>query len=345
MSKVYFIRHAEPDYSNHDDLLRPLTEKGIKDRKIVTDYLEDKKIDVVLSSPYKRAVQTLEDFSDKFGFKIETIDDFHERKVGNDWIENFHDFSKNQWADFEYKLEGGECLREVQTRNIAALKEVLRKYEGKNIAIGSHGTALSSIINYYDKSFGYEDFEKIREVMPWIVAFEFDGEKCVSIKNLKKPELWDAYDSNYQKIEGLTLIRDDEANFPEGAYHLVCEILVRHVDGTYLLMKRDPTKPLYPNMWEATAGGSALKGESDVEGALRELREETGIVADKLEFLDKSIGGHCWHVRFLCVTDCDKNSIKFQEGETCDYKWVTADEVLAMTDKELVGWQMKKHIK
>ena len=95
MTKVYFIRHAEPDYSNHDDLLRPLTEKGMQDRKIVTDYLEDKNIDVVLSSPYKRAVQTLEDFADKFGFKIETIDDFHERKVGNEWIEIFHDFNHN----------------------------------------------------------------------------------------------------------------------------------------------------------------------------------------------------------------------------------------------------------
>ncbi len=345
MTKVFFIRHSEPDYSNHDDLLRPLTAKGIQDRKIATDYLEDKKIDIVLSSPYKRAVQTLEDFADKFGFKIETIEDFHERVVGGEWIDNFLDFSKNQWADFDYKLEGGECLHDVQARNIAALKEVLRKYEGKNIAIGTHGTALSTIINYYDKSFGYADFEKIRNVMPWIVAFEFDGEKCISIKNLKKPELWDAYNSDYEKIEGLTLIRDDEENFPKGAYHLVCEVLVRHVDGTYLLMRRDPTKPLYPNMWEATAGGSALKGETDVEGALRELREETGIVADKLEFLSKDLGGHCWHVRYLCVTDCDKNSIKFQEGETCDYKWVSAAEVLAMTESELVGWQMKKHIK
>ena len=345
MTKVFFIRHAEPNYENHDDLLRELTPKGMQDRKIVTEYLSNKKIDVVLSSPYKRAVQTLEDFADKFGFKIETIDDFHERKVGNEWIENFHDFSKNQWADFEYKLEGGECLREVQTRNIAALKEVLRKYEGKNIAIGTHGTALSSIINYYDNSFGYADFEKIRNVMPWIVAFEFDGEKCVSIKNMKKPELWDAYNSDYEKVEGVTLVRDEEEYFPENAYHLVCEVLVRHVDRTYLLMKRDPTKPLYPNMWEATAGGSALQGETAEVGALRELREETGIVADKLEFLDKSIGGHCWHVRYLCVTDCDKNSIKLQEGETCDFKWVTGAEVLAMTENELVGWQMKKHIK
>ena len=345
MTKVYFIRHAEPDYSNHDDLLRPLTAKGMQDRKIVTEYLSNKKIDFVFSSPYKRAVDTLQDFADKNGFTIETIDDFHERKVGNEWIDNFHDFSKNQWADFDYKLEGGECLRQVQTRNIAALNEVLRKYEGKNIAIGTHGTALSTIINYYDKSYGYDDFQKNVNIMPWVVAFEFDGQKCVRIRNMKKPELWDAYNSDYQKIEGLTLVRDEEEYFPKGAYHLVCEVLVRHVDGTYLLMKRDPTKPLYPNMWEATAGGSALKGESAVEGALRELREETGVIADKLEFLSKDLGGHCWHVRYLCVTDCDKNSIKFQEGETCDYKWLPASEILAMSDEELLGWQMRKHIK
>ena len=156
-------------------------------------------------------------------------------------------------------------------------------------------------------------------------------------------ELWDAYNSNYEKIEGMTLVRDEE--IPQGVYHLVCEILVRHVDGTYLLMKRDPTKPLYPNMWEATAGGSALQGESAEQGAMRELREETGIVAETLEPLDRTLGQTCWHVRFLCVTDCDKKSIKLQVGETCDFRWATAQEVLGMSESELVGWQMKKFIK
>ena len=156
-------------------------------------------------------------------------------------------------------------------------------------------------------------------------------------------ELWDAYNSNYEKIEGMTLVRDEE--IPQGVYHLVCEILVRHVDGTYLLMKRAPTKPLYPNMWEATAGGSALQGETAEQGAMRELREETGIVAETLEPLDRTLGQTCWHVRFLCVTDCNKNSIKLQAGETCDFRWATAQEVLAMTESELVGWKMKKFIK
>lgn len=70
----------------------------------------------------------------------------------------------------------------MQERNISALKEVLKKYEGKNVAIGSHGTALSTVINYYDPSFGYEQFQKIKGLMPWIVRFRFEVEKLIDIK-------------------------------------------------------------------------------------------------------------------------------------------------------------------
>jgi 2,3-bisphosphoglycerate-dependent phosphoglycerate mutase len=52
MTTIYFVRHAEPDYSNHDDENCPLTEKGFKDRELVTEFLEDKDIQILLSSPY-----------------------------------------------------------------------------------------------------------------------------------------------------------------------------------------------------------------------------------------------------------------------------------------------------
>ncbi len=37
MTKIYFVRHAQPNYNNHDDRLRELTPKGLEDRKKVTD--------------------------------------------------------------------------------------------------------------------------------------------------------------------------------------------------------------------------------------------------------------------------------------------------------------------
>ncbi|AUD14346.1 hypothetical protein CW734_12755 [Planococcus sp. MB-3u-03] len=43
------------------------------------------------------------------------------------------------------------------------------------------------------------------------------------------------------------------------------------------MTQRDPAKPL-PMLWETT-GGSVITGESSLTGALRELEEETGLLA------------------------------------------------------------------
>lgn len=174
MTTVFFVRHAKPNYNNHNNSLRELTSEGIKDRKLVTKFLINKNIDVILSSPYKRSIDTVKEFADLLGIDIELIDNFRERKISDNWIKNFTSFSKKQWNDFSYKLDGGESLEEVQKRNIASLNKVLDKYKGKNIVIGTHGTSLSTIINYYDSSFGFEEFNKIRKKMPWIVEMVFD---------------------------------------------------------------------------------------------------------------------------------------------------------------------------
>lgn len=176
LTKVYYVRHAEPNYSNHNDVLRELSPKGIVDRELVTEFLSDKQIDMIVSSPYKRAIDTVKDFSEKVGLDIEIVEDFRERKVDSVWIDDFTSFTKNQWSDFTYKLSDGECLLEVQSRNISALTILLERCKGKNIVIGGHGTALSTIINYYDPSFGYYDFEKMKYKMPWIVEMHFDDE-------------------------------------------------------------------------------------------------------------------------------------------------------------------------
>lgn len=142
-------------------------------------------------------------------------------------------------------------------------------------------------------------------------------------------EMWDAYDRQFNKIETATLVRGKPV--PDGMYHLVCEIIVKHNDGTYLLMQRDFEKHL-GGMWELTAGGSALKGETPIECAVRELREETGIVSCNLQELKRIIhdGHHSLYVEYLCITDWDKNAVILQDGETVDYKWVDKTALLKM---------------
>jgi 2,3-bisphosphoglycerate-dependent phosphoglycerate mutase len=184
MTNIYFVRHAESDYSNHNDMERPLTQKGKQDRELVTRFLSDKEIDVVLSSPYIRAIDTVKDFADLYGHLIVTVEGFRERKVDSDWIEDFAIFTKMQWEDFDYKIADGECLREVQNRNIDTLLNVLREYQDKNIVVGSHGTALSTIINYYDPTYSFDDFQSIRSLMPWVVRMSFEGNKLIDIEKI-----------------------------------------------------------------------------------------------------------------------------------------------------------------
>lgn len=184
MTQIYYVRHAEPNYRNHDDVERELTPRGHADSRRVTEFLLDKDIDVIFSSPYRRAVDTLRHFAETIRLPIQHVHDLRERKVDSIWIEDFDSFSRKQWADFDFRLDGGESLREVQQRNIAALEAIITEHAGQNIVIGGHGTALSTIINHYDPTFGHAQFESIRRVMPWIVRLDFDGMQFLSWEGL-----------------------------------------------------------------------------------------------------------------------------------------------------------------
>ncbi len=146
-------------------------------------------------------------------------------------------------------------------------------------------------------------------------------------------EIWDAYyeDKTFARKK---LIKGEQ--IPPGLFHLIAETLVRHSDGTYLVMQRAYTKIDNPGLFEGSAGGSILSGESAEEGALREVFEETGLrgkkVAPIYEFKYPKEGVIA--LGFLTVVDEDKNSIKYQKGETIAHKWLTLAELkqFIMTD-------------
>ena len=266
MTTVYFIRHAEADNTNRDGRNRPLTAKGLADRRLVTEFLQDKKIDAVLSSPYKRAVDTVAPFAEKNGFEVELVEDFRERKSDGDWNRemDYEPFNKRQWADFSYTLSDGECIAEVQERNIAALNKVLQKYKGQNIVIGTHGMALSTIINYYDKTYGYDDFFDMLYITPWVVRMDFNDDGCIG---MEKIDLFNpGRQPDYEK----------------------CKVCVADA-GALKAYKYTVIFARYQNKWlycrakdrdcYETAGGRIESGETPLEAAKREFYEETGAVS------------------------------------------------------------------
>lgn len=89
-------------------------------------------------------------------------------------------------------------------------------------------------------------------------------------------EIWDITDA-----EGRPTGRTMEKGTPmrPGEYHLSVSVWIVNDSGEFLISRRVPGKKAAPGMWEA-AGGSALAGEDALTAALREVKEELGLVLD-----------------------------------------------------------------
>lgn len=145
-------------------------------------------------------------------------------------------------------------------------------------------------------------------------------------------EIWDAYKED-GTLAGVDLIRGEP--IAEGLHHAVAEVFVLHTDGTVLITQRDFTKPNYPGLYESGAGGSVVKGETFLEGAIRELKEETGIASADLHEIYTVTTSDTLYKGYMCIVDVDKESIQLQEGETISYKWITKKEFIRFCQSEL----------
>lgn len=188
MTKIYFVRHAEPVHSHADDRSRPLTDEGQRDTQLVLDTLKDKKIDAFYCSPYRRSIDTIKSTAEHFGMSVITDERLRERekgKHGNDSAgRSPMEMFRKRWADHEFHEEGGESIGMVQDRNIAALDDILAENDGRAVVIGTHGTALSAIINYFRPEYGLEDFLRIIDWMPYIIEMDIEDGKAVNIREL-----------------------------------------------------------------------------------------------------------------------------------------------------------------
>ena len=141
-------------------------------------------------------------------------------------------------------------------------------------------------------------------------------------------ELWDVYDES-RRPTGRTAVRD-VTPLGAGEYHLVVHICVFSSDGKMLIQRRAQGHGKFGGLWDVTAGGSALAGETSRQAAERELKEEMGIALrlPRPSFTANFAKG--FDDVYLVQADIPLSSLVFQKEEVSDAKWATAEEIFAM---------------
>ena len=170
---IYFVRHADSVFIPNMERERGLSEKGKEDTLRIFEVLKDEEVDLFISSPYERAIETIRGLADESKKDISIVEDLREREIGAIPNDGFKAAKKQVYEDFNYAFPYGESSVHAQGRAIAALKSILNEHMGKRLVIGTHGDIMTLMMNYFNKDYGHEFW--MSSTMPDIYKSEFNG--------------------------------------------------------------------------------------------------------------------------------------------------------------------------
>lgn len=187
---IYLVRHGESPKAAGNERTRELTEKGMADAKRITELLLPEGINAFYSSPYLRAVQTVEHLAATLDYKVEQVEELKEIVFLNDdkimLDHELYPLVDKMFANRELPSPGGESVADCQRRAIAVLKEILKKNSGQKVAIGTHGAVMTLMMEHFDPQYNFDFLMKTSK--PDVYKMTFEGERLLHVDRLWKKE-------------------------------------------------------------------------------------------------------------------------------------------------------------
>lgn len=160
MAVFYLVRHGQPDYTPCDERgyighgrdLAPLSEEGIKQAELTSQDARLLDADLIVSSPYTRALQTAAIISKNTGIDIKVEMDLHEwmpdltfqYKHFQECLELTLDFNEHQGVCPEGQTKRWESLQQLSDR----VRKTADKYaDYKKVILVCHGMVMRTLTN------------------------------------------------------------------------------------------------------------------------------------------------------------------------------------------------------
>ena len=178
--KIYIIRHCEAQGQSSN---ASLTESGFVQAKHLADFFDTIHIDRIISSPFLRAIQSIEPLSNKINKKIEIDERLSERVLSTSNLPDWYEKLKGTFTNLDLKYEGGESSQEAMTRIGNVVKEVFESGLEHTVIV-SHGNLISLLLKCYQSDVDFQFWQQLSNPDIYQISYK-DNETVIE-------RLWDA---------------------------------------------------------------------------------------------------------------------------------------------------------
>ncbi len=152
MSTIYLIRHCETTGQAPD---APLTPGGEEQARRLCTQLLELPITHLISSPYRRALDSIQPLATALKLPIAREDALKERQLSAVPLDDWQDHLRQTFVDPDYTCPGGESSRIATERITRVVDEALQQHDGSILV--THGNLLSLYLHSIDPTFGFQE--------------------------------------------------------------------------------------------------------------------------------------------------------------------------------------------
>lgn len=169
--RFLLVRHCESSGQAPD---AALSDRGRAQAEALATFLARHPVDRVITSPYRRAVESIAPFARAAGLAIEIDENLREHRLADPPIEEWRDAVKRCFADESFRAPGGESGGETLARAWRAMEAACTS--GARLPVlASHGQILSHLLRSIDGRFGYDAWGRMTNPDVFAIERRADG--------------------------------------------------------------------------------------------------------------------------------------------------------------------------
>lgn len=168
---LFLVRHCE---STGQEAAAPLTALGQAQAVRLADHLETLGVELLVSSPYTRAQQSIAPLAQRLGLPVEIDPRLAERVLSAAPLEHWREAIRQTFEDLDLAWPGGEASRAAMARGRAAVDALLTR-PVRVVVVVTHGNLMTLILRSFETQFGFQAWECLSN--PDVYGLEVEAER------------------------------------------------------------------------------------------------------------------------------------------------------------------------